>query len=47
MLLQHFVERNDPVLSVLNYVAVIVFHLAILVLKELVELSHGVDEKLL
>lgn len=47
MLSQHFVERNDPVLSVLNYVDVIAFRLAILVLKELVEVSHGVNEKLL
>lgn len=46
MLPQHFVERNDPVLSVLNYVAVRAFRLAILVLKELVEVGHGVNEKL-
>lgn len=47
MLLQHFVERNDPALSVLNYVAVIAFHLASLVRKEAVEVSHSVKEKLL
>lgn len=45
MVSQHFVERND--LSVLNYVAVIAFHLASLVLKEVVEVSRGVNEKLL
>lgn len=47
MLLKHFVERNDPVLSILNYIAVIGVHLASLVLKEVVEVSHSVNEKLL
>lgn len=47
MLLKRFVERNDPVLSVLNYITVIAFHLASLVLKEVVEVSHGINEKLL
>lgn len=46
MFSQHFVERNDPVLSVLSYVAVRAFPLAILGIKELVEVSHGVNEKL-
>lgn len=46
MLLQCFLERNKPVILVLNYVAVIAFHLASLVLKEAVEGSHAFGKEL-
>lgn len=47
VLLQYFAERNDPILSVLSYVAVIALHLALLALKEFVEVSHSINAELL